>query len=142
MLTTVDDIDRDALRLAIMRLSRRIRAERARDDVTDGQLSVLFFLLHEGPQTLGQLAEQERVSPPSANRTVNQLVEAGLAARSDSPDDGRKVIIALTEDGTAIARETKRRRAAWLDSKLAALRPEQRRLIEAATPALRELADS
>ncbi|MCU1411721.1 MAG: MarR family transcriptional regulator [Rhodoglobus sp.] len=132
----------DDLRLAILRLARRTRAERAGDDVTDGQLSVLFVLWKDGAQTLGSLAERERVTPPSMNRTVNALVEAGLATRDSSPDDGRKVLIQSTEAGLEIAKETKRRRVAWFARQLATLTPDQRAIIDAATPILRELADS
>ncbi|CAN5365176.1 MarR family transcriptional regulator [soil metagenome] len=132
----------DDLRLAILRLARRTRAERAGEDVTDGQLSVLFVLWKEGAQTLGSLAEHERVTPPSMNRTVNALVEAGLVTRDSSPDDGRKVLIQSTEAGLEIAKETKRRRVAWFARQLATLTPDQRAIIDAATPILRELADS
>ena len=132
----------DDLRLAILRLARRMRLERAGEDVPDGQLSVLFVLWKEGPQTLGSLAEHERVTPPSMNRTVNALVDAGLVTRDSSPDDGRKVLIQCTEAGLEIARETKRRRVAWFARQLATLAPEQRAVIDAATPILRQLADS
>lgn len=132
----------DELRFAILRLGRRIRAERAREDVTDTQLSMLFALWKSGPQTLGALSEHERITPPSANRTVNSLVDAGLVTRTGSPDDGRKVLITATEAGIEIAKETKRRRTAWLNTRLAKLSAEDRRTIEAAAPILRELADS
>jgi len=132
----------DDLRIAVLRLSRRMRLERATTDVTDGQLSVLFVLWREGAQTLGSLSEHERVTPPSMNRTVNALVDAGLVTRSSSPDDGRKVLIEATDAGVEVAKETKRRRAAWFARQLASLTPEQRAAVDAATPILRELADS
>ena len=132
----------DDLRVAILRLGRRLRLERAGEDVTDGQLSVLFVLWKHGAQTLGSLAEHERVTPPSMNRTVNALVEAGLVSRDSSPDDGRKVLIQLTAAGLTIAQETKRRRVAWFARQLATLSPDQRAIVDAATPILRELADS
>ena len=132
----------DDLRLAILRLARRMRLERAGEDVPDGQLSVLFVLWREGPQTLGALADLERVTPPSMNRTVNALVEAGLVKRDSSPDDGRKVLIRPTDAGLEIAQETKRRRVAWFARQLATLSPAQRAALDAATPILRELADS
>lgn len=132
----------DDLRLAIMRLSRRIRLESAADDVTDGQLSVLFVLWKEGPQTLSSLSEHERVTPPSMNRTVNALVGAGLVVRGSAPDDGRKVLIEATDAGLDIARETKRRRVAWFSRQLGTLDPERRAALDAAIPILRELADS
>ena len=132
----------DDLRIALMRVVRRLRLERARDDVSDGQLSVLFVLWKEGAQTLGSLSEHERVSPPSMNRTVNALVEASLVTRSASPDDGRKVVIQATDAGLEIARETRRRRAAWFAQRLDALPDDQRATLAAAAPILRELADS
>lgn len=142
MLSIVTDGLDDDLRLAIMRLSRRMRLERAGEDVTDGQLSVLFFLWKDGAQTLSSLSELERVSPPSMNRTVNALVEKALVTRSGAPDDGRKVMIEATDAGLEIARETKRRRVAWFSRQLESLTPAQRATIDAATPILRELADS
>ena len=132
----------DDLRIALMRLVRRMRLERADDDISDGHLSVLFVLWKEGAQTLGSLSEHERVTPPSMNRTVNVLIEAGLVTRRDSPDDGRKVLIEATDAGLEIAKETKRRRAAWFAQRLDALPSEQRDALATAAPILRELADS
>ena len=136
------DEGEDDLRIAILRLSRRMRLERAGSDVTDGQLSVLFVLWKEGAQTLGSLAEHERVTPPSMNRTVNALVEAGLVTRGSAPDDGRKVLIEATDAGAEIAKETKRRRVAWFNRQLATLSAEDRAVLDAASGILRKVADS
>ena len=132
----------DELRIAVMRLARRIRLERAVDDVRDGQLSVLFVLAKEGPQTLGSLSEHERVSPPSMNRTVNALVDASLVSRGSSPHDGRKVLIEITDAGAELVRETKRRREAWFNRQLSTLDSDERSAIYAAAPILGRLADS
>lgn len=132
----------DELRIAVMRLARRIRLERAVDDVRDGQLSVLFVLAKEGPQTLGSLSEHERVSPPSMNRTVNALVDASLVSRGSSPHDGRKVLIEITDAGAELVRETKRRREAWFNRQLSTLDADERSAIYAAAPILGRLADS
>ena len=132
----------DDLRIAILRLSRRMRLERAGADVTDGQLSVLFVLWKEGAQTLGSLSEHERVTPPSMNRTVNALVEAGLVTRRPAPDDGRKVLLEATDAGLEIARETKRRRVAWFATRLNELSQDDRAALYAAAPLLLRLAGS
>ena len=138
----MSDALEDELRIAVMRLARRMRLERGDGDVTDGQLSVLFVLAKEGPQTLSSLSEHDRVSPPSMNRTVNCLVDLGLVTRSISPDDGRKVQIELAQPGEAIVTETRLRREAWFARQLEVLNPAQRAALNAATPLLRELADS
>jgi len=132
----------DDLRIAILRLSRRMRLERASADVTDGQLSVLLALWKEGAQTLSSLSEYERVTPPSMNRTVNALVEAGLVSRTTAPEDGRKVLIQATDAGLEVASETKRRRVAWFATRLDALDAGERAVLDAAAPILRTLADS
>jgi len=136
-----DDLD-DELRIAIMRLARRMRLERADEDVTDGQLSVLFVLTKHGAQTLGALSEHERVTPPSMNRTVNALENNGLIVRESSPDDGRKVLITLTDRARALVAETQRRRVAWFSRQLASLSAAERGALDTAAPILRTLADS
>lgn len=132
----------DDLRIAVMRLARRMRLERGGSDVTDGQLSALFVLAKYGAQSLGSLSEFERVTPPSMSRTVGGLEGDGLVTRTASADDRRKVLIEITPAGLAIVRETTRRRAAWFSTVLAALTDEQRDALDAAAPILRELADS
>ena len=132
----------DDLRIAVMRLARRMRLERGGSDVTDGQLSALFVLAKYGAQSLGSLSEFERVTPPSMSRTVGGLEGDGLVTRTASADDRRKVLIEITPAGLAIVQETKRRRAAWFSTVLAALTDEQRDALDAAAPILRELADS
>lgn len=141
---TVHDDDLSAaasdLRMATFRLARRLRAQRAVDTMSDGQFAVLAALKKEGPHTLGELAERERVTAPSMNRTVNCLEESGWLTRTPDVGDRRKVNIALTEEGRAVVEETVRRRDAWLESALAALAPDQRRLLTSAAELMRELA--
>src|SRR6476469_9682225 len=81
------------LRLACMRISRRVRFE-STDVVAPHQFSVLARL-EETPRTPRELADIERVSAPSMSRTVAALVERGLVLRADDPTDGRQVILSL-----------------------------------------------
>jgi DNA-binding MarR family transcriptional regulator len=129
------------LRQTVLHLARRVRAERADAAMSDGKLMVLFSLAVHGPQTLGSLAEQERVTPPSMNRTINGLVEAGFVTRTTDASDGRKVVIDVSDAGARLVKETRRRRDAWFSSRLASLSPEERATLEAAAPILRRLAD-
>ena len=133
--------DAQQLRFAIQRIARRIRANAASDEVTEGQRSVLFALNGGGPLSLRDLSEHEGVTPPSMNRTVNALVEAGLVTRTASQDDARMVELDLSAEGRTFVDETRRRRDAWFTRQLEALTDEQRRLLELAAPVLKELAD-
>ncbi|GAB3557057.1 MarR family winged helix-turn-helix transcriptional regulator [Spelaeicoccus albus] len=128
------------LRIASNRLVRRLRTEKADHEVTDGQYAVLAFIDRRGPQTLTSLSEYEGVKPPSMNRTVNCLVDAGYAVRDPDPDDGRQVRITLTAPGADIVRDTRRRRDAWLATQVRRLDADQRRTLAEAAAILKEVA--
>lgn len=130
------------LRIAIGRASRRIRAERGEAGLTDPQFTVLAWLTKEGPLTPGQLAERERIQPPSMTRTVNSLVDLGLVAKAEHPTDGRQVVVSLTDAGVAEVDETRRRRDAWLADRLRQMTKDERALLVDAAELLRRIAAS
>jgi DNA-binding MarR family transcriptional regulator len=130
------------LQVGVMRLARRMRAERADHGLTLTQLSVLATLSRHGPMTPGELAAHERVRPPSMTRTVASLVGAGMCSRAPDPDDGRQVIVDLTPEGRDLLRADRARRRAWLGSRLAELTPQERATLTDAAPLLDRLAGS
>jgi DNA-binding MarR family transcriptional regulator len=127
------------LRIAIMRLSRRLRQERTETELSATQFATLGWIASEGPLTIGRLAELERVTAPSMNRTVNCLVDSGYVTRTAATDDRRKVLVESTDTGEAIVRETRRRRDAWFAKRFAALSPAERETLTDATTILRRL---
>lgn len=129
-------------RLANARLTRRLRQQRANDELTAGQFSALCTLYSDGPLTLSQLSEHERVTPPSMNRTVNALVEAQLVQREGAADDGRKVMLTSSETGGALVRETRERRDAWIAQRVMKLSPQQQQVLAEATLIMKELAEN
>ena len=129
------------VRMATFRLSRRLRAQRAVDTVTDSQLAVLAALLYGGLRTLGELAESERITAPSMNRTVNCLEEAGYVTRTPDAEDRRRVLIELTDNGRRLMEETQRRRDAWLEDALGELSEGERTALMAAVPVMRKVAE-
>ncbi|MGN6759866.1 MAG: MarR family winged helix-turn-helix transcriptional regulator [Leifsonia sp.] len=131
-----------ALRIAVARLSRRLRAEKEDDELSDSQTAILAYLVREGSGTIGRLSEYERVTPPSMNRTVNRLEEAGYVERTADQADGRKVVVVPTERGVELVAETRRRRDAWLHQRLRTLSPEQRAILAQAADIIRGLAES
>ena len=135
-------MDEGELRILLQRVARRIRNNRRDESMSDSQLSVLFALEKEGDSSPSALAERERVSPPSMNRTLNGLEDRGLVRRDPSPDDARKVIVSLTAEGRELTRETRRLRTAWFSRQLAALTPDERAALEAAADVLRKIADA
>lgn len=125
-----------------MRSTRRLRAEKSDADLSDSQLSVLALLDREGPSSPRAIAAHERVQPPSMTRTLASLVDLGLVSRTEHPDDGRQVVVALTAAGAATVRETRRRRDAWLARRLADLTPAERATLASAVEILRRITAS
>ena len=129
-----------SLRNSVMRLSRRLRIERASTDLSLNQLAVLGTLNRRGPLSVGELAAAERVQPPSMTRTVNCLFDLGLVRREPHPSDRRQVVIHLTDEARTVLAEDRARRDAWLARRLVELTPEERRCLRKVAPLLERLA--
>jgi DNA-binding MarR family transcriptional regulator len=126
------------LRLAATRLSRRLRQE-AGTGLTPSQLSALASIERHGPLALGELAEHERVAPPSVTKIVSKLEASGLIARQADPDDRRFVRVSLTKEGAALLDESRARKNAWLAERLADLSPSERVRLAAAIDVIETL---
>ena len=112
------------VRMTAQLLSRRIRFESA-SEVPPHQFSVLVKVWKQ-PRTPGELAELERVSPPSMTRTVNCLVDAGFLAREPDPTDGRQRVLTLTDAGAALVEQTIHDRDDWMLRRLEGLSDAER----------------
>lgn len=135
--TVLREVSSD-LRLACMRISRRVRSESS-DTLAPHQFSVLARL-EKGALTPRALAELECVSPPSMTRTVSGLVDRGLVDRTDDPEDGRRVILSLTADGTRVLREIRRARDEWMAVRIRRLDPEDQAVLRRASVVLARVA--
>lgn len=128
------------LRISVMRLARRLRAERVDGTLTLSQLATLGTLDRHGPMTLGELAAHERVQPPSMTRIVTGLEEHGLVAREHHAIDRRLVIVHLTKEALGLIAADRRRRDAWLARGLRELTPDEHEALRRAVPVLEKLA--
>src|SRR4051812_21274011 len=86
------------LRMTVMRLARRLRQE-SEGGASLSMLSALSTIDRKGPLTLGALAAEERVAPPSMTRIVARLEEQGLAERTVDAVDRRVARVEITSDG-------------------------------------------
>ena len=127
------------LRLACMRISRRVRFE-SDAPIPPHQFSVLVRL-EERPRTPRELAEVERVSAPSMTRTANTLVGKGLVARTDDPLDRRSVILSLTPEGLGTIKAIRRARDRWMYERLRGLTPEEQGTLTRAAEILHRVAE-
>ena len=129
------------LRLSVMRLRRRLANERHPDnELSLGAMAVLGCLYRNGELSVGELAAQERVQPPSMTRTVNCLEDGGYVVRRRHETDGRQVVVVLSDLGRETVLADRARRDAWLARKLTDLTAEERAVLRQAAPILEQLA--
>jgi DNA-binding MarR family transcriptional regulator len=129
-----------SLRESITRLNRRLRQARAVGDLTFSQLSALTSLQLAGALTPRELADVERVQPPTMTKIVGKLEERGLVVRTPHPTDRRQVILAATEQGRAVYAQFEKARNEWLALQLAELTPDERDTLDRAAQILRQVA--
>ncbi len=136
-----------ALRISVSRLARRLRAQRTLSGMTEAvlsetQLAALSALEVHHAMTPGELAEHEKVQPPSMTRVIAVLTERNLVVKSPHPNDGRQVILNVTEEGREVVQRVRRRKDAWLAQRLAELTAAERATLRAAVPILEKLSQS
>jgi len=125
-----------ALRDSITRLNRRLRRARPMGDLTITQLSALTSLELAGALSPRELAEVERVQPPTLTKIVAKLEDRGLVQRAPHPTDGRQVILSATATGQAVVAENRRARDEWLAKELAGLTVDERETLSRAAEIL------
>jgi DNA-binding MarR family transcriptional regulator len=135
-----------ALRISVSRLARRLRAERytmgLAPDLSDTQLAALGALERHGQMSPGELAEHEKVQPPSMTRVIAALEERGLVMRAAHETDRRQVVLTATELGQAVVQQSRKLREAWLARRLHELSQQERATLRAAAPILEKLSQS
>ena len=136
-----------AMRISISRLARRLRVERlglggTETVLSDIQLAALAALERHESMTPGELADHEKVQPPSMTRVIAVLEERGLVRREPHATDRRQVILTVTDEGRDLVQRVRRRREAWLAQRLQELTPNERQTLRAAAPILEKISQS
>jgi len=135
-----------ALRISVSRLARRLRAERQSEglepDLSDTQLAALAALERHSAMTPGELADHEKVQPPSMTRVITVLEERGLVVRAPHASDRRQVVLTVTDYGRQVVQQSRKLREAWLAKRLRELTPQERSALRAAAPVLEKLSQS
>jgi DNA-binding MarR family transcriptional regulator len=133
-------VDVTRLRVAIARLSRRLRKHELAG-LTPTQLAALATVEQTGPLRLGDLAAAERIAPSTLTRLVSALEEHGFVERRAVPGDARAWTLVVTERGHQVLDRIRQENTLLLADSLLTLSPEQHSALAAALPALERLAD-
>ena len=134
-------IDAARLRVAIARLSRRLRRHELAG-LTPTQLSALATVERAGPLRLGDLAAAEGIAPSTLTRLVTALEERGYVDRCPVPGDARASTLAIAPPGRAVLERIRQESTTVLADSLRTLTGEQVAALAAALPALEQLGDA
>ncbi|MBO0832819.1 MAG: MarR family transcriptional regulator [Actinobacteria bacterium] len=134
-------IDAARLRVAVLRLSRRLRKHDLAG-LTPSQLSTLSYVGKSGPVRLGDLAAAERIAPSTLTRLVNALEDRGYLQRQPAPDDARAAIVTVTDAGREALERIRAEGTSLLADILRTLPADQLAALGAALPALELMAGS
>jgi DNA-binding MarR family transcriptional regulator len=130
-----------ALRVSVGLLVRQLRQAQADGELTLPQFAALARLDRGGPATASALAKQEQISPQSMGATVAALEARGLVGRASDPDDGRRVVLSITDAGLQVLRERRGARVERMAQALSAgFTPAELEQLSVAAPLLERLA--
>jgi DNA-binding MarR family transcriptional regulator len=99
----------------------------------------LLSTLGAGAHRITALADLEGLAQPTMTSMVKQLEQRGLVRRERQADDGRVVLVTLTEAGSVALGDYRVRARAVLGAYLAEISDEQIQALAAATDALARL---
>ena len=140
-LADVPQIDVTRLRVAIARVSRRLRRHELAG-LTPTQLSALATVDAAGPLRLGDLAAAEQIAPSTLTRLVTALEELGYVERCAVPGDARSSTLTITTCGHEALERIRRETTVVLADSLRTLSADQLTALAAALPALERLSDA
>lgn len=115
-------------------LARQLTGELSRPEIS------LLNTLQAGPRRVTDLAELEGLAQPTMTQLINRLERQGLVERARQPDDGRVVVVSVTEAGTAAYAGYRAQASVALGRYLDHMSDEEIGALVAATEMLTELA--
>lgn len=131
----------EALRPALLRVSRRLRLEAQKVGLSAQDALLLGHITKHPGIGVSALADAEKISRPTMSAHIKRLEAEGLVARSDDAEDRRRSGLAITPAGLDKLEIIRATRNDWLAARLSKLPADDRALLEAAAGALVRLVD-
>jgi DNA-binding MarR family transcriptional regulator len=132
-----------ALLVSMGLLRRRLRQVPVEGELTLPETSALARLDRGGPTTASKLARVEQISPQSMGATLGALEARGLVGRRPDPEDGRRIVLSVTEAGREVLRNKRTARIEQISQALSAgFTPDELERLMAAAPLIERLAQS
>jgi DNA-binding MarR family transcriptional regulator len=121
-------------------LVRLLVKQMRRRDISRTEMEVLSILT-EGPRRVTELTELEGVAQPTMTLLVKRLQQKGWVERDGLPDDGRVVMISLTEAGGRAQQKFRAEFLAAMRTDLQELSDQQLEELSAATATISTFVD-
>ena len=105
----------------MVRRIRRVIADRARavhPDLAPSSYLMLTYVAERGPMRASEIAEQFEIDKGAISRQVAHLTELELLGRVSDPEDGRAMLVSVSEEGRRRLADVAHRRREWLDERL------------------------
>jgi DNA-binding MarR family transcriptional regulator len=129
-----------ALFVSVGLVRRRLRQHEVPGGLSFPEIAALARLDRGGPATSAELARQEQISPQSMGATLRALQDRGLIARSADPDDGRRVVLTMTDSGRQRLQDRRRARVEQLAHGLTGFTATELEQLRVAAPLIERLA--
>ncbi|GAA2719077.1 MarR family winged helix-turn-helix transcriptional regulator [Actinocorallia aurantiaca] len=130
---TVDDGIRAMLRLMprVVGAAKKLEvpAELRSFDLAPRHLSLLAYLLFDGPAGVNALAGRLEVAPTTVSLMVGDLSRQGILERREDPADRRRTIVSIADGHRSAIHDWLAQSAAAWRTAMEPLTPEQRRLV-------------
>jgi len=131
-----------AVREGVVRLARRLQAQRQDHGVSATSIALLARLYRNGTATPKELADAEGAQPQTLTRVIAGLEEQGLVSRRPDPDDGRAVLLDVTGAGIRVLQSHAATHVVWLSAAMEAeLTVAEQEILRVAASLLDRLAD-
>jgi DNA-binding MarR family transcriptional regulator len=132
-----------ALLVSMGLLRRRLRQVPVEGELTLPETSALARLDRGGPTTASKLARVEQISPQSMGATLGALEARGLVGRRPDPEDGRRIVLSVTEAGREVLRNKRTARIEQISQALSdGFTPDELERLMTAAPLIERLAQS
>jgi DNA-binding MarR family transcriptional regulator len=122
--------------LLVRLLVRQVRS----GEISRTEMEVLS-ILREGPRRITELTELEGIAQPTMTLLVRRLQEKGWVKRDGLPEDGRVVLVSLTEAGAAAQQRFRAQFLQAMRTDLQELSDQELQALSAATETLSSFVD-
>ncbi len=119
----------------------RLLVKQVRSRETSRTETEVLSILRQAPRRITELTELEGIAQPTMTLLVKRLEDRGWVRRQGLPDDGRVVMVSLTEAGSAAQQRLRTQFLQAMRTDLQELSDPQLQALSAATETLSSFVD-